>query len=177
MKERIIQDLVKIGVIKTGEFTLKSGLQSDVYIDLRLIISYPEIMVNICFEMSKIAKNLNYDRIVGIPYSGIPLSTLISSFLETPMLLIRNERKSHGTKKLIEGVFKDQDKVLVIDDIITDGSSKIEIIQKLELHGLKVEDIIVLIDREFTGKKNLENYGCKVHSLLTLEEIRCQQKK
>ena len=87
------------------------------------------------------------------------------------MIYPRKEVKEHGTAKRIEGEFKEGDRVLVIDDIITDGASKIDAIEPLKEAGLVVTDVLVILDREQGGGKLLEKAGYRLHSLGTLSEV------
>jgi uridine monophosphate synthetase len=87
------------------------------------------------------------------------------------MIYPRKEAKDYGTAKQIEGVFNAGDKILVIDDLITTGASKLEAIAPLEAAGLKVSDITVLVDREQGGKKELSEKGYSLHSVLSMSEM------
>ncbi len=172
-KEQIAIDLFSIGAVKFGNFTLKSGLKSPIYVDLRVLVSYPKVLGIVAKELVELAKskNLKFDRIAGIPYAAISIATAVSLESGWPMIYPRKEVKDYGTKKAIEGEFKEGETVLVIDDLITTGASKFEAIQPLEAAGLKVKDIVVLIDREQGGKKELAAKGYDLHSVLTIGEV------
>lgn len=87
------------------------------------------------------------------------------------MLMKRKEAKSYGTKKLIEGVFLPGDTCVIIEDVITSGSSILETVDALKKEKLSVTEAYVLIDREQGGRKNLENHGIKVKSLFTVKQL------
>jgi len=167
----IIRQLHKIGAVKFGEFKLKSGLISPFYFDLRLIVSYPDLMDKFATELCKQIEGLNFNHVTGIPYTALPIATLVSSKLNIPLVYMRKEKKTYGTGQHIEGVFQSGDIVLVIDDLITTGSSKVETIQGFESAGLKVTDISVAIDRSINGSDFLAKNNVKLHSLITLEDI------
>jgi uridine monophosphate synthetase len=170
-KETLSNELFDIGAVKFGEFTLKSGLKSPIYIDLRILISYPNVLRNVAGELIKITKPLHFDRIAGIPYAAISIATAVSLQANYPMIYPRKEQKGYGTKKSIEGVFKEGDTILVYDDLITTGGSKFEAIAPLEEAGLKIKDIVVLVDREQGGKKELAGKGYALHTVLTITEL------
>lgn len=110
-------------------------------------------------------------RICGVPYTALPLTTLISVEEKIPMLMKRKEAKSYGTKKLIEGVFSPGDTCVIIEDIITSGSSILETVDVLKKENLSVTEAYVVIDREQGGRQNLENHGIKVKSLFVITQF------
>jgi uridine monophosphate synthetase len=171
MKKEIALDLHKIGAIKFGEFKLKSGIMSPIYIDMRVIVSHPTILRKIGNAMIEITKNLKFDRIAGIPYTGLPIATAMSLEMNWPMIYMRKETKDYGTKKKIEGQFEKGMTALIVDDLITTGASKFETIQPFEDEGLKVKDIVVLVDREQGGARVLKEKGYALHSVLGANEL------
>jgi orotate phosphoribosyltransferase len=171
MKKDIALALHEIGAVKFGEFTLKSGMKSPIYIDLRILISYPKILKMISDEMVKLAKDMEFDVIAGIPYTALPIATAISLSQDWPMVYARKEVKEYGTKKKIEGIYKEGDTALIIDDLITTGASKFETSEPFEAAGLKIKDFIVLIDREQGGARQLKERGYDLHSVLGINEL------
>jgi uridine monophosphate synthetase len=113
-------------------------------------------------------KEVQCDQLCGVPYTALPLATLLSVKMRQPMLIRRKEAKGYGTKKLIEGKFQNQETCLIIEDVVTTGSSIIETTNDLRAEGLVVEDAIVVVDREQGGKLNLTKKGITMHSLFTL---------
>ena len=159
------------GCVKFGEFKLKSGILSPVYVDFRVTVSNPHLLEEIGKVLGEKAKEIGCDRLGAIPYAALPLGVSASIFGDIPLIYSRKEAKSYGTRKLIEGNFVAGEKILIIDDIVTDGASKIEAIIPFKNEGLLVSDILVIIDREQGGKQLLADSGYKLHSLGTLTEI------
>ena len=167
----LIEKLFDINAVKFGEFKLKSGILSPIYLDLRVTISYPEVLEQVTEELIKTAEGLEYDLVVGAPYAAIPMGTVFSLKTKKPMLLLRKESKDYGTKKLIEGNHEAGQTVLVIDDVITDGASKFETIEPLEAENLKVKDVVIFMDREQGGSKKLADKGYTLHTSVTVTEV------
>ncbi|PCI30732.1 MAG: orotate phosphoribosyltransferase [SAR324 cluster bacterium] len=171
MKQKIIDSLIDIGAVKFGEFTLKSGIISPIYIDLRIIISYPKLLEQIAAAMQELSQELSFQEVAGIPYTALPIATAFSLASQVPMIYSRKEKKNYGTSQQIEGVWQSGDQVLIIDDLITNGDSKLETFQVFENVGLTIRDVVVLIDREQGGKNRLQKAGYCLHSLISVFEI------
>ena len=167
----IANGLLSAGCIKFGTFTLKSGLQSPIYIDLRQIITYPKLLEQIGAAYLPLLKALTFDRIAGLPYAAIPIATAISLQGDYPMIYPRKEVKTYGTKAEIEGEYHSGETVVVIDDLATTGGSKFEAIEKLTGVGLVVKDIVVLVDRQSGAKESLAQAGYSMHAVLTISQL------
>ncbi|RMG31083.1 MAG: orotate phosphoribosyltransferase [Methanobacteriota archaeon] len=176
-KKRIVEGLYGIGAIKIGSFKLKSGDMSPFYIDLRLVPSYPKVfaMVNEAYarKFEDIFGKKRDLLIGGIMSAGIPFATALCLKYGLPLLQIRSEPKKHGTGKLIEGKeLTKGDEVLLVDDLISTGASKIKPKQAIEEGGGKVNHLLVLIDRTSeTTKFVVEESGMQLHSVLNLADM------
>jgi uridine monophosphate synthetase len=167
----LILDLYAIESIKFGCFTLKSGLQSPIYIDLRLIISYPSLMKKFSAALDKLIAPLSFDILCGIPYAALPITTALSLEGNHPMIMCRKETKDHGTKKLIEGKFEKGQTCLLIEDVVTSGASIMQTAAALRKMDLEINDAIVLLDREQGGKEKLKENNIKLHPLLSVFDL------
>ena len=170
-KEQFVLELERIGAIKFGQFTLKSGLLSPFYFDLRDMISFPEILEGVADLLADRIKDMDFDVLTGIPYTALPIASLVASKLNKPLVYMRKEEKAYGTAKNIIGKFEKGAKCLVIDDLITTGASKIETAEAYEKEGVIIKDFVVVIDRSSNGKEDLAKSGYELHSILSLEEI------
>jgi len=177
MKEEVrdlLRDLFKIGAIKTGAFKLKSGLISPIYIDLRVVISFPKILKKIAaliWEQVQ-SHNLKFDVICGVPYTALPFATALSLEKEIPLLIRRKEgAKGYGTNKIIEGVFQKGQTCLVIEDLVTTGGSVLESVDSLLKEELVVRDVIVFLDREQGGAKNLKEKNLNLYPVITMGSL------
>jgi uridine monophosphate synthetase len=163
--------LLSAGCIKFGEFTLRSGLKSPIYIDLRRIISHPKLLAEIAQAYLPLLSNLQFSRIAGLPYAAIPIATAISLTGNYPMVYPRKEAKTYGTKAEIEGEYHAGEIVVVIDDLATTGGSKFEAIEKLTGVGLVVKDVVVLVDRQSGAKESLAQAGYSMHAVLAIRQL------
>jgi len=167
----LVEGLLSMGCVRFGEFTLKSGLISPIYIDLRRLVAFPGWMTQVAAAYVQRLKTLEFDRIAGLPYAGLPIATAVSLQGNWPMIYPRKTAKEYGTAADVEGIYHPGETVVLIDDLATTGGSKFEAIEKLTTAGLKVRDVVVLIDRESGAKEALAKEGVKLHALFTLTQL------
>lgn len=160
-----------IGAIQFGDFTLQSGIQSPFYLDLRLLVSNPDVLAHAARAFAELLNDVYHDRLAAIPYAALPIGTAIALQTKVPLIYPRKERKTYGTGRAVEGHFVKGETVLVLDDLITTGASKLDAIQPLRDEGLLVRDVAVLIDREGGGREELATQGLTLHSVFRLRDL------
>lgn len=169
--ENLADGLLDAGCIKFGQFTLKSGVQSPIYIDLRRLVGDPALLSQVAAAYLPVLRKLSFDRLAALPYAALPIATAISLQGGWPLVYPRKEVKSYGTRAEVEGVFAPGEQVVVVDDLATTGGSKFEAIKKLSLAGLKVQDVVVLIDRQSGATESLAQAGYHMHAVFTLSQL------
>ncbi len=167
----LVLDLADLGAVRFGNFTLASGIQSPIYIDLRLLVSRPALLARAAAAYATLLDDAPCDRIAGVPYAALPIGTAVAIAADKPLIYPRKEVKEHGLGKLIEGAWQPGERVAIIEDLITSGGSTIKTADTLRAAGLVVEHALVLIDREQGGVSNLANAGIIAHAVLTLTQI------
>jgi uridine monophosphate synthetase len=189
--QSLIINLHAIGCVKFGQFKLKSALMSPIYIDLRLLVTHPAVLRQVAQAMAqkitesrsqspnqktesgvwRLDSGLSFDRLAAIPYAGLPIGVAVALETGQPLIYPRKEAKDYGTAKLIEGEYKSGETVLLVDDLITRGTAKIESLRPLTDAGLIVKDVLVLIDREQGGAAELAARGVRLHAVFTLTQM------
>lgn len=173
--ESLIVDLFDIGCLLFGEYVQASGAIFNYYVDLRQIISDPNLFHRVLHAYADKLQGLEFDRIAGIPYGSLPTATGLSLQLHKPLIYPRKEVKAHGARRLIEGDFEEGDLVVVVDDILITGGSVLEGIGKLESSGLVVQDVVVFIDHggdhDRRARERLAAAGYRCHAVLDISQI------
>ena len=171
--DALAERLIASRCVRFGEFTLKSGLSSPIYIDLRRLIADPPLLQMVAEAFCTLIRerSLDFSQIAALPYAALPIGTAISLHSGWPMIYPRREVKSYGTRAAVEGLFSKGDRALVVDDLATTGESKFEAFDKLNAVGLTVEDVVVLIDRESGAADALGRAGYRFHAVFTLSQL------
>jgi len=173
MSERTRNALVGCGALLYGDFTLASGKKSKYYIDIKKASTDPKVLKLIAEEMALTLKEtgLKVDRIAGVVLGSIPLAVALSLETGIPFIMVRKEKKDHGTSKLIEGVYAKGERVLVVEDVVTSAGSALYAIEVLRSDGMSVENIFSVVDREEGGKQKLADIGVSLSSLVTATDV------
>ena len=167
--------LYKNEIIKFGSFTLASGKNSSYYIDLRLVPSFPH-------QFRKMIKNLqnliiektgldDFESFATVPTGGLVITSALAIETVKPLIYVRNKPKEYGTAKSIEGKISHGMKVVVIDDVLTTGTSVLNGVKQLRDAELSVSDLYVIINRLEGADKTLSDVGIQTHQLTDILEI------
>ena len=138
---KIAKALVDANVVKFGEFTLASGAKSPIYVDLRIVPSFPEPFQLIADELAKAVKTLDINVVAGAETAGIPYAAAIALKANLPMVYVRKQPKGYGTMSMIEGVLNKDDRVVLVDDLATGGYSKLMFVEGIQKTGAEVNYI------------------------------------
>jgi len=171
LKQRLADGLLESGCVKFGKFRLKSGQISPIYIDLRRLVGFPELLTDVARAYNDILKGLQFDHLAALPYAALPIATAISLQGGWSMIYPRKETKDYGTRVEVEGVFQPGERVIIIDDLVSTGSSKFENIEKLAAAQLSAQDIVVLIDRQPVGQDAFSAVNLKLHAVFKIAEL------
>jgi uridine monophosphate synthetase len=168
--------LYSSGCLKFGSFRIKSGALSPYYVDLACLLSSPKDLCTVmditADSIKRIGASTRIDKLASIELKGALLLASISCRTGLPCTVIRKEEKTYGATGRIAGAeIKRGEHILFFDDVVSEGLSKLEGIKPLEQLGAKVENIMVVVDREQGGRENLENAGYKVHALARISEL------
>ena len=164
--KKLAGELKRLGVVKKGKFVLTSGKISNLYINLKGALGHPKVSELICNELCKII-NKNTTCIASIGYGGLPLAARVSFLLGLPLVVVREKPRKHGLKNLIDGyVPTSSDKVAIIDDVFTMGTSMAKIINTLAKTKAKIIAGYVVVDRRETT-----NFKILIKSLLTKADL------
>lgn len=171
--EGAVIEMFNIGAIRFEPVTLKSGLVSPYYNNLRILSSYPRLLRTVARLMANTMQHagIKPDTIVGIAEAGIPLGVALSQYTGIPGGYVRSAPKAHGTKRMVEGVWPESATALLVDDVVSDGASKLEVIGHLTAAGLQVKDIVVLVDRGQGGPALMERNGLRCHAVVTMDTV------
>lgn len=168
-KDTLIQHLKECGAIKFGRFVLTSGAISDYYIDIKKASTEPKILKLIAQQMSDYTKG--YDMLAGMELGAVPLVVALALETGIPYVIIRKEKREHGTGKQIEGSDVKGKSVLIIEDVTTSGSSVIKTIQILRENNAEVEKVLVVVDRETGAREQLKKLEVEFIPLISVSEI------
>jgi len=157
------------GALAFGDFTLASGKRSPYYVDIKKAITRPDVLRAIAKAMAPQA--VNADRIAGVELGAVPIAAAVSMETGRPYVIVRKERKEHGTSKDFEGELIAGERVVFVEDVVTTGGTLAKAIERLRANGVTVSEAIAVVDREEGGREALAAIGVKLSALLTAAEL------
>lgn len=169
--EELSLTLFDIGAVQLGKFKLHSGRTSRIYLDLRLLVSYPDALRLATTAYRHVLDTLHFDLLAAPPLAGLPLGTALCLAMDKPLIYPRKTAKSYGTGKSVEGKWDVGQTAVVIDDVITSGESILQAIVSLKTAGLQVTDAVVLIDREQGGTSTMREQSYNVHAAISITHL------
>ena len=177
MKLTIAKGLIETGCVKLSPlepFQYASGLKGPIYCDNRLILSHVEFRNQIreAFVLLIKSKNLSFDLIGGIATAGIPYASFIADRLNLPMVYVRPKAKDHGKKNQVEGDYKTNQSVILVEDLVNQGSSLVDAIHGLEMAKLKCSDCLCIVDYQMgESRKRLTELSVNLYSLTDFDHL------
>ncbi len=168
--------------IRPGEpFRLTSGRLAPVYVDIRRLISFPEVRTQIIESFTQIARERigldAIDMVAGGETAGIAYAAFLAERLQKPMIYVRKEPKEHGRSSQVEGVLQPGQRVLLVEDLVTDGGSKLNFKRGIESAGGTVRHCLCVFEyfSEEAGlhraRDTLRGHGIELHSLVTWDDV------
>ncbi len=175
----LAETLWKLGAVQFGSFTLgRTTVDSPVYINLRLLISHPTALWRAAHivwdELQALQSMLHpqvqpFDLVAGVPFGGLHIASAFSLTAKVPMVYLHPRPDDLGSD--IEGIYHPNQRALIMDDLLAGGGSILETALQLTEGGLIVRDAVVLLDRQQSGRRRLQEQGINLVSLLTLEVL------
>ncbi|MFQ5539537.1 MAG: orotate phosphoribosyltransferase [Candidatus Binatia bacterium] len=181
---RIAEMLLRTGSIRVYEdrpFVFVSGRISPVYIDCRRLLSFPDVREEIVEQLANKAEREigleAIDVVAGGETAGIPYAAFVAQRLSKPMIYVRKNPKGYGHTKQIEGILEPNQKVLLVEDLVTDGMSKLRFNIGIRAHDAKITDCLCIFEYSSDrlglceGRKNLAEHGIRLHTLANWDHV------
>lgn len=163
--------LISTQAVKLGTYSLPSGNTSPILLDLRRVMGFPAVLKLVAKEYAKVLQKFTFDRIAGIPYAGLPFATAAALESNKPLIYPRKEGETTGAQNMIEGEHKKGDKILILDDCVAVGNTKLEVYKNFQALGLEVVGIVVLIDYELGARQFFGKLGIPFEAVASLNEL------
>ena len=171
MKDSLLKEIKRTAYLN-GEFTTRAGKKTNYYIDKYLFQTIPNILDPLTDELCKLLPDSDqYDRIAAPELGAVALASVLSIKAKKPFLIVRKQGKGYGTDNLIEGKFAKDERIVLVEDVLTTGGAAIKAADILEDNKMKIIEIIGVINREEGAIENINNKGWKANSLITATQL------
>ena len=170
MTKQELAKKVKEAAYLEGDFVLRSGKRSKYYLDKYLFETKPEILKALGEEFAKHVGN-DVTLIAGAELGGVALAAATAMAANKNWIIVRNSKKDYGTSKMVEGILKAGDVVLLVEDIATTGGQVLEAAKVITEAGAKVKKIVAVIDRKQGAGENITSAGYVFESILTKDDL------
>jgi len=164
-----VSELRKCGALKHGDFTLTSGKKSNYYVDIKVAITRPELLEAIARAMAPHSEGCA--RIAGVELGAVPIAAAVSLKCGLPYIMVRKEKKEHGTQRPFEGEMRQGDKVLFVEDVVTTGGTLAKAIDSLRSQGAVIDKVVCVVDRDEGGLENLRKIRVALLSLISSKDL------
>ncbi len=168
-KKELIKRIKETAYLE-GDFVLRSGKKSRYYLDKYLFETCPDILKALGQEFAKHASD-NVTLIAGAELGGVALAAAAAMETGKNWIIVRNSKKGYGTGKMIEGILKAGDVVLLVEDIATTGGQELEAAKIITEAGATIKKIVCVIDRKQGAGENITKAGYKFESIITKEDL------
>ncbi len=175
MVNNLARLVIESGAFKTGTFTLASGQTSDHYVDMKLACADPALLNTLAQHGSMYA--IGHEALAGTALGGVPFAVALGLETGRSTFLVRSQSKEHGTQSRVEGPVRGDERVLLVEDVVTTGGSLMDAVNAVRETGCTVEHAITIVDREEGARELLRDEGVALHALITLTELRNQAHK
>lgn len=177
VKHEMAQKLMEIKAVRlqpSAPFTLASGWKSPIYCDNRLTLSYPEVRSYIREELAELVREIYPEAtmICGVATGAIASGVLVADYLDLPFCYVRSKAKDHGRGNQIEGEVKPEDKVVVVEDLISTGGSSLKAVAALRDAGLNVLGMVANYTHQFAqAEQAFAEAGVELHTLTNYDAL------
>jgi len=171
--EILAEKLKKVGAIKFGDFVLSSGKKSNFYIDIKSAACEPEILELISQEIKEKMKlhSISFDKIACVELGGVPIAVTLSLITGKPYVIFRKQKKEYGTEGDLVGRISEGERILVVEDVTTTGSSAYSAVKRAENYGGSVVALVSVVDRNEGAGELFSKHGITFIPLLTKKEL------
>lgn len=170
-KAELINALIDAGALIHGKFILSSGRESTYYIDIKKAFGNPLVLAIISRKICEILPTLDrIDAVAGVELGGVPIVTAVSLEYGLPMIIVRKETKNYGIKVNYIGE-PDKKRVVMVEDVTTEGGSVMRAIENLRRHGSEIDTVITVADRGEGARENLKKIDVELIALVNHSEL------